>query len=702
MFRWPASEAFTLPLEKLKGLGPKTLARLNEAGFYCLGDLLGVLPKSYQDRRQLVPLAALQPGNFYQVSAKISQVKLGRPRGRGRRFIECILEDEGATLALSWFNSPSYLGKVLKKGLTVRAYGLVKENSRGLEMQHPDFELDSGEDLFEKVRPIYPALAQGEVSPGRVKNFLSQGLNFLALCPTLFPTAWLSENNLDDPVVSLHTLHCPPQEFKGPVPLPAETKAYKNLAFFELFFWRLLMLELRALQNSSLPRPQAAQGQALVKELIKILPYKLSPEQKRVSTEILKDLRAAKPMSRLLEGEVGGGKTLVAALAAFFTLGQNKQAAIMAPTEVLCRQHFEFFSPYAAALGLRSTLLVGSLSEKEKKLIREEIATGQVHLVIGSQALIRKQMQFHNLGLAIIDEQHRFGVKQRLALRRKNKDVDLLTMSATPIPRSLALVLYGDVDISSMKGRLPGRAEVTTFLFQAAEKEKAYTEFLAKIKEGGQGFVVSPRIGDLEFTGETADEDENKRPSLNDLQKELKARGAKSIGILHGALSAEEKLTVMENFRQGKTQILVATSIIEVGIDVPEASAMLIEGAEYFGLAALHQLRGRVGRGKRPGFCYLLAQKELTPLGAERLSALCRMSDGPALAELDLQLRGPGEGFGLRQSGWPLLSFAKIPQDLALAVKAQALAEKYFADPFPLPPSKNFSKVQSEEPHLLD
>ena len=678
----PAHPAFTTPVSQLKGVGPKTLARLESEGFFTTGDLLGLCPRFYQDRRYPTAIADLIPEEDALVEARVVSARASfSPRTR-RRYIECQVEDDdGRRLTLCWFNFPAYFLKSLTKGRRLRLFGRARDTGRRLEMAHPDLDFLSAEDEGEalepggpEVRPVYPPI--GELSSGLVKKLIDQARELLAECPPLFDQTWLEERQLSDPVKALATLHSPPGDCRGALPRPSQTRAFRHLAFFELFFWRLLMLKTRAAAAEGAPRPGAERGLAAMKAYWETLPFRLSPEQERVAAELAADLKAERPMSRLLQGEVGGGKTAVAASALFFSMGCGGQGAIMAPTEVLARQHYDFLKKSADRLGFETVLLTGAMSEKDKRAARAALAEGRAHLAVGSQALLSPATTFKNLSLAVIDEQHRFGVRQRLALRRKSEAVDILAMSATPIPRSLALMLYGDLDSSSLRGLLPGRSPAETAVFEAGNRPGAYGRFLDLVREGGQGFLVTSRIG-----GDQAENEDEERLSLDEIYAELTQMAGPSlnIGRLHGQMDPAARAAAMDDFRQGRSQILVATSIIEVGVDVPAARVILIEGAEHFGLAQLHQLRGRVGRGGQEGFCLLLPAKA-TEAGSRRLEALTRESDGQALAELDLEMRGPGEQLGLRQSGWPAMNFARLPQDLPLLARAHALAGQIRAE----------------------
>lgn len=683
MLIWPDHPAFTMPLSALKGVGPKTLAKLEEEGFHTTGDLLARPPKVYQDRRQPCPIADLPADLDALVEIEIVSTTVRWSPNSRRRFLTCQGRDaDGQRLTLSWFNFQTWLPKALLKGRRLRAFGRIRSSGRGPEMSHPDLDFlpddpgpEPGPGLTEgtrppEIRPVYAPI--GALSSGLVRKLMEQALALLAECPPLCPAQWLAEHRLSDPVAALSTLHSPPGDFLGAPPRPAQTRAFRHLALFELIFWRLMMLRARHDRPEAPRRADWEKGRAMAGAFWDTLAFQPSPEQLRVTEELTGDMRSSRPMSRLMQGEVGGGKTAVAGAVLFFALGRGGQGALMAPTEVLARQHYDFLRPSAESLGYETVLLTGSLTAAEKKTAREALATGRAQLAVGSQALLSPATTFKNLTMAVIDEQHRFGVRQRLALRRKSTQVDLLAMSATPIPRSLTLMLYGDLDSSHLQGLLPGRSPAETIIFEADQRPAAFRRFLDLVQNAGQGFLVTPRIeaGDEEREGPEL-------PSLDDLARDLKRLAGPDLPLacLHGQMSPPEREAVMADFRLGRTRILVATSIIEVGVDIPAAGVILIVGAERFGLAQLHQLRGRVGRGGQKGHCLLLPVK-LSQAGARRLVTLAKESDGRVLAELDLEMRGPGEQMGLRQSGWPAMIYARLPQDLPLMDQAHRLAEE--------------------------
>ena len=455
-----------------------------------------------------------------------------------------------------------------------------------------------------------------------------------------------------------------------------------------MFLIQLVLARTRArLADTSGTAFPATSG--LVNEYLNRLSFDLTPGQKKAWQEISKNMSEPRPMNRLLQGDVGCGKTVVALAACLKAIDGNTQAAIMAPTEVLARQHYRSFKSFAEKLGIRISLIVGSLTEKEKRERREAAAAGETDLVIGTQALIGQGLEFKRLGLAVIDEQHRFGVAQRLALRAKADQPDLLVMTATPIPRSLAMTLYGDLDLSIINGLPPGRTPVETLVFSGANREEAYRILADEIEAGGQAYIVAPRIE----AGEEDEENGNGLESAEALFEFVNGEvlpGA-CVGLVHGRMKTDDQQQVLREFRSGRVRCLTATTVIEVGLDVPGASIILIEGAHRFGLAQLHQLRGRVGRGDRPSKCLLVANGD-TETASARLQAMARTTDGFELAEEDLNLRGPGDPIGLRQSGLPPLAWASLPKDLHLLLHARELAEEIV---------RNDPEIQSPEFKLI-
>jgi ATP-dependent DNA helicase RecG len=549
-------------------------------------------------------------------------------------------------------------------------FGRVGEYKGQRQMVHPEVISWHGGPLPQpEVRPIYPDME--DVKAGALRKIVGQAARELEVVPRVFPGEWLTKRELQDPIEALRTLHQPPADKSGPLPRPEESRAWKNLALYELLFLQLSLARSRARQAGKRGWAFPKRSELAIR-FVEGLPFELTDGQRQVLREIITDMSAPRPMSRLLQGDVGSGKTVAALTAAFTAVDGGKQAAIMAPTEILARQHFQTLKPHADRLGVRVDLLVGGLSEAEKAARRLDVAEGRTRIVVGTHALIAAGLEFESLGLAVIDEQHRFGVAQRLALRAKADQPDILVMTATPIPRTLALTLYGDLEVSSIRELPPGRLPVKTEVFGPENRQAAYKKLAREISEGGRAYIVAPRI---EANEEDTVED-NSPASVEALYEFVTKEVLESnlVGLVHGRMKTDEQSAVVADFQAGRIKALVATTVIEVGLDVPEATMILVESAERFGLAQLHQLRGRVGRGDRAARCLLISGQPGPP--PERLKVMARTADGFILAEEDLKLRGPGDLTGRRQTGLPPLIWAKLPRDLPLLLKARDMARE--------------------------
>ncbi|MDR1545907.1 MAG: DEAD/DEAH box helicase [Deltaproteobacteria bacterium] len=709
MIPWPDHPAFAWPLCKLPGLGPARASELRAHGFEVCGDLLTAPPRRYQDRRSLVELAEAVDGQELVFCGRLQRVTWDR----GGRWLRAELDDGTASALLWWFNGLARLRNAVYDGRQVEAFGLCRLRDGRPTFTHPELRsLDSA--APPGVTPVYDPV--GRLSAGWRRVATQQAARLLDDCPPALPPEWLAERQLTDPVKLLSIVHRPPADAQGPLPRPKESRSWRTLGLHELLCWRLTLSWLRAEQQAAARDVEldwTADALASAERFWRQSPFEPSPEQRRATEEIVRDLAGPRPMSRLLQGEVGCGKTAVAAAAIRAVLDQGRQAAVMTPADLLARQHFEVFSRLGN--GRRTVLLVGAQSARERREALAALASGEPLLAVGTQALASPKAVFGDLALAVIDEQQRFGVKQRAALRLNNPQAAMLCLSATPIPRSLAAVLYGDLELTVMRGALPGRRRPKTVLFAPDRAEEGRRLFAELVLGGEQGFVVCPRIGEDEDR-EDKDADARSGPRAKD-----QARGAGEpagaggrpdalgaaralqtllprLGLIHGRLSAERRDAVMDRFRSGELRALVSTTIVEVGVDVPAANVMLVEGAENFGLAQLHQLRGRVGRGGGQGVFLMLAATG-DPAALARLAALEDEDDGLALAELDLKLRGPGQELGLRQSGWPLFKFAKLPGQLDLLPQALELAEALWARRADWPP--DFSRRVAREAAAL-
>ena len=644
---------------------PKGLAlQLEKLGLRSRFDFVLHLPARYEDETVVFAPADAPAGKPVAVEARVLSAKIEyRPRR------QLIARAEG--LVLRFFNFyPSQLKQFQRaadEGSRVRAFGEVRGGWFGAEMAHPRYRIvRGGEPLPEALTPIYPTTAGLPQEKLRLK--VLEALDSGALEDSL-PEALRRRYSLADFAESVRLLHRPPPGADLAALAGRSHPAWRRMKFDELLAQQLSMRFAYRKRRAKSAPPLAANG-PLLQSFMRKLPFRLTRAQTRALNEVLHDLREPHPMQRLLQGDVGSGKTIVAAIACLAAVDAGRQAAVMAPTEILSEQHFRKFSDWFGPLGLRVTWLHGGLSKPEKKRALEGIKSMESLIVIGTHALIQERVEFDRLGLAVVDEQHRFGVQQRLTLRRKADEAlpHQMMMSATPIPRTLSMTYYADLDVSVIDELPPGRRPVATRLGAAGRRDEVLGRIREACAEGQQAYWVCPVIeeskdGDLQTALDTHAR----------LQREL--TGIR-VGLVHGRLPSAEKAAVMQAFVRGEIQLLVCTTVIEVGVDVANASLMVIESAERFGLAQLHQLRGRIGRGSRDSVCILIFEKDISAMARERLKAIYENADGFAIAELDLQMRGPGEFLGERQSGDPLLRFADLQLDQDLAFAAREAAEE--------------------------
>ncbi len=639
-------------------LGKLAAGRLAKLGLETLWDLVYHLPRRHEDRRVLPAFRLLKEGAKVTVKGVVRDKRLVRTPKKGMQLVEVRLSDPyGYGLTAVWFNQPWVL-KQVKEGETLVVTGRVGRRGRTRTLVVEHFESEEGESLSTgRIVPIYPS-TEG-ISQAWLRRQVWRGLELASPLPDPLPEPVQKREGLLPLDVALPSYHFPPEE-------GAIEPALKRLKFDEYLF-----LELRVMiqsGKSALVGHVFEVRDAWIREFKKSLPFELTRAQERVIQEILADMQSDRQMARLLMGDVGSGKTVVAALALYVAAKNGLQGALMAPTEILAKQHFENLSRYLAPLGVRLELLVGSMSEKEKERAKARIAAGEAAVVVGTHALIQEGVRFRELGLAVIDEEHRFGVLQRRALLQGRPDV--LVMTATPIPRSLALTLYGDLETSVLDELPPGRTPVRTRVLSARHRRQAYAFAWEEIQKGHQVYVVAPMIE------ESASEQFAEVKAATRLKDEVAAMLPEAkIGLLHGRMSPGEKDAVMEAFKNRAFDLLVSTTVIEVGVDVPNATVMIVENAERFGLAQLHQLRGRVGRGRAPGYCVLIAG-EASKKTMERLRVLEQSSDGFFVAEMDLKLRGPGELRGTRQSGMPELRLGELAKDTEIIEAARRVARE--------------------------
>jgi ATP-dependent DNA helicase RecG len=734
----------------VKGVGPRVAALLAPKGIETAEDLLYHLPFRYEDRQNPRSLDELKPGETVSVIAEVrGSILLSTRRmpifeltvGQGLRSLKCI-----------WFNG-TYLDGKFHAGQTIAVYGRVEpsRSSNNLKMIQPQWELlpDATDDaetrLLEvgRITPVYESLGGAWLASRwqrKVIFHLLEGLH--GAVPECLPSAMLARLHLPDRETALREAHFPPEGTSFAALQTASTPAHRRLIFEELFFLEL-GLELKRRRMRERAGIRFATNDKVREALREVLPFHPTKAQKRALGEIVADMRQPSPMRRLLQGDVGSGKTIVALQAMLVAIENGYQAALMAPTEILATQHFLAIRKLLekSTRKPRIVLLTGSLDEARKREVRGQISRGEAQLIVGTHALIEEKVEFDRLGLVVVDEQHRFGVRQRFNLMKKpnQAEPDMLMMTATPIPRTLALSLYGDLEVSVLNELPPGRTPIVTRRVPGERSEEVWSFVRQQVAKGHQAYIVYPVIEgskddqpELDFShDEDADDADSQAPTASHVRKSghgaptssvLKAKprtrkgkaanlfpkaaqeanpgaklGLKSavemyeklrlgplaglrVGLLHGRLIADEKEIIMRRFQRGEIDVLVATTVVEVGVDVPNATVMVVEDAERFGLAQLHQLRGRVGRGAARSYCILITGPRVTPVGDERLNAMVRTQDGFKLAELDLSLRGPGEFFGTRQAGLPDFRVANLLRDRELLEVAKIEAAR-FADP---------------------
>jgi len=669
------------PLQYVKGVGPRKGEGLAEKGFHRVEDFLFHLPFRYEDRSRFASIESLRPGTRATIRGKIISATLKRTRKRGFTIFEAVVDDGTAGIGLVWFNQP-YLRDILKSGREVILYGeaaLSRYRGRALQMENPQYEIlsrDGTEAIHTgRVVPIYQRL--GDLSPRMARAIMHNILDALPeRLPDPLPEPLWRPRGMMERGEALRRIHFPPEGADIELWQARGSEAHKRLIFEEFFLLQLALgLRREGVEAEQRAAPYAT-SPAIREKLLAVLPFRLTGAQKRVFREIVDDLTSPRPMNRLLQGDVGSGKTIVALLAMLLAVENGKQAALMAPTEILAEQHARGMTALLSGARYRLQLLTGAMTAAERRPVLRGIEDGYLHILVGTHALIQESVMFRNLGLVVIDEQHRFGVVQRAALRGKGpsgSSPDVLVMTATPIPRSLALTVYGDLDLSVIDELPPGRHPIRTHLRAESARPRIYDFIRAEAAKGRQAYVVLPLVeesekSDLRAAVEMAEDLSSK--TFKDL----------TVGLLHGRMKPEQRDLTMRSFAAGEIDVLVSTTVIEVGIDVPNASTMVIEHAERFGLSQLHQLRGRVGRGPHASHCVLVHGDDLSEEARQRLKVMEESSDGFVIAEKDLELRGPGEFLGTRQSGLPEIRVGNIIRDFALLEEARRESQRILGE----------------------
>ena len=655
----------------VKTVGPNRVKLLNKLNIYTLKDLIEYYPRDYEDRSKPKNLYECIDGEEVLIEAmatgKINEMHKGR-----MTISRLIVKDQTGTCYITWFNQ-GYLRDKFQTGRMYRFFGKISNKNGRLEMNSPVYdEIDQSKNTG-KIIPIYPLTF--ELKQNTLRKIIENGLlEVKGQLPETLPEYILKENNLWDINNTIERIHFP-------VEFSDFNKARERLVFEELLTMQLALLKLKNNYEHETDGIQFSKD-VHMSDVINMLPFRLTKAQLRVLEEIDRDMESDKPMNRLLQGDVGSGKTVVAMIAAYKAVKSGYQATIMAPTAILASQHLESFKGILDELGIRTELLISNVTKKKKAEILEKLQNGEIDVLIGTHAILEENVVFKNLGLVVTDEQHRFGVKQRSTIAAKGQNPDIIAMSATPIPRTLALILYGDLDISIIDELPPNRKKIETFAVRKNMEERVNNFIKKQIAEGRQAYIVCPLVEE--------NEDMEGLQSVVELAEKYQKEtfSEYKVAYLHGKMKPKEKDEIMQRFKDGEIQILIATTVIEVGVNVPNASIMVVENAERFGLAQLHQLRGRVGRGEYQSYCILKYEGNGETI-RQRMKVMCDTNDGFIISEKDLELRGSGDFFGTEQHGLPEFKIANLFEDMAVLKKVQGLALKIMEDDPLLEKEKN-------------
>ncbi|HKL14092.1 MAG TPA: ATP-dependent DNA helicase RecG [Balneolaceae bacterium] len=678
-----------MELTDLSKLSTKREKALNAFGIYSVMDLLYLFPRRYIDKSNIKPIRML--GESPDPVSVVGTVDSKEVQGYGgKRRLEVYVSDQTGTLKVVWFRGWKYFISKLNEGDLVSLFGKPKRFGRDVSMAHPEVEILENRDELEKYNtllPIYPSgkpLSKAYITHKMIAEWVTEALKQMDI-PEFLPVNIREDHNYRERNVSLKIMHRPNSEKEA-------ANVLERFKYEELFLFELSMAKIKMMQRAKAEGPILKPGPLTTAFFKDVLPFDLTGGQISALSDIRHDIESSIQMNRLLQGDVGAGKTVVAIGAALMAIDSGYQATLMAPTEILAEQHYHTIKKYLEPLGVNFRLLVGGQKKSLRDDILSDIAGGTCDLVVGTHAVIQEQVQFHKLGLAIIDEQHRFGVKQRTEMLQKGDHPHLLVMSATPIPRSLAMTVYSDLDISLIKELPGGRKPVKTAVRTDKDRETIHNFIEETVRDGGQVYIVFPLI------------EESEALDLKDATmgfEKLKRRFPEiPIGLLHGQMKSEEKESVMSSFAEGTLKMLVSTTVIEVGVDVPNASVMIIEHAERFGLSQLHQLRGRIGRGARQSYCILKPGSKLSESGRFRLKKMVETTDGFEIAEADLKLRGPGDFLGTKQSGLPEFRYADIVDDRLLLEQAKSDAWRIISNDPQLKQSEHDSLKKMFAPYF--
>ena len=658
----------------IKGVGPSRVKLLNILGIYTIEDLISYYPRTYEDRTKITKIAELQDGQSAMIEAVTTSGASTARLRRNMTITKVIVEDDTGRALISWFNQ-DYVKTRIHAKEKYRFFGRVSKKSGITEFNSPVFDAENEHKNTGKIVPVYPT------TKGLNQTSIRQAIeNALTLVNEKI------EESLPEYIVkqyNLMSLEDATKQIHFPSNMEKFTLARKRLAFEELLTFQLALLSLKTQYDNEI-RGIKYDENVKMSDVINTLPFRLTKAQLRVLEEIDRDMESEKPMNRLLQGDVGSGKTIVAMISAYKAVKSGYQVAVMAPTTILATQHLENFNKILSSFGIKSELLISSLTKKQKQIVLDKLKSGEIDIIIGTHALLQENVEFKKLGLVVTDEQHRFGVKQRSIIAGKGNNPDVLVMTATPIPRTLAIVVYGDLDISIIDELPPNRKKIDTLAVRENMTARI-VEFIKKnVDEGRQAYIVCPFVEDNEDMENVKSIEKLAKTYKDDIFKDYK------VEILHGKMKPKEKDQVMQDFKDNKISILISTTVIEVGVDVPNANIMVIENAERFGLAQLHQLRGRVGRGEYKSYC-ILKYNGNSDLIRQRMETMTATDDGFKIAEKDLELRGSGEFFGTRQHGLPEFKIANIfdAEDIKILKLVQELAIKIEAEDSKLENEKN-------------